>query len=108
VGGGRHLKDGYRHLYSKRTLYVDEDTWFMLMADNYDSRGELWRTSVVNYFYAYEMNTWQAGVGLYHDLNAGTYLAFNLVNEQPGAYKLNQGKFTERDFGPEAARRMGL
>jgi hypothetical protein len=79
---------------------VDEDTWFMLMADNYDSRGELWRTSVVNYFYAYEMNTWQAGVGLYHDLNAGTYLAFNLVNEQPGAYKLNQGKFTERDFGP--------
>lgn len=102
------LKDGYRHLYSKRTLYVDEDTWFMLMADNYDSRGELWRTSVVNYFYAYEMNTWQAGVGLYHDLNAGTYLAFNLVNEQPGAYKLNQGKFTERDFGPEAARRMGL
>lgn len=102
------LKPGFRHLYGKRVMYLDEDTWFMVMADNYDTRGELWRTSMLNYFYAYEMNTWQAGVGLYHDLNAGTYLAFNLINEQPGAYKLNEGKFSERDFGPEAARRAGL
>ncbi len=102
------LKEGYRHLYGKRVMYVDEDSWLMKMAENYDARGGLWRTSMMNYFYAYEANTWQAGVGLYHDLQTGTYLAFNLVNEQRNGYTLNTGKLSERDFGPEAARRAGL
>lgn len=101
------LKEGFRHLYGKRVLYIDADTLFAIMADNYDARGELWRTSMLHHFYAYEMNTWQAGVGFYHDLNAGTYLGFNLINEQPRAYRLNEGRLSERDFGPEAARRVG-
>lgn len=101
------LKDGYRHLYSKRRMYIDEDNWLMIMADNYDARGGLWRTSMINYFYDYAANTWQAGVGLYHDLEAKSYLAFNLINEQPAGYSLNRGDLTPRDFGPEAARRAG-
>ena len=101
------LKPGYRHLYGKRKMYIDEDTWFPIMADNYDTRGELWRTSMLNYFYAPEAQIWQAGVGLYHDLDASTYLAFNLVNEQRNAYFLNKGGMSARDFGPEAARRLG-
>ncbi|SIP98262.1 DUF1329 domain-containing protein [Marinobacterium stanieri] len=102
------LKDGYRHIYGKRRMYVDEDNWFMVMGDNYDARGNLWRTSMVNYFYAYEAQTWQAGAGFYHDLQASSYQAFNLVNEQPKAYTLNKGDLTSRDFGPQAARRAGL
>ncbi len=103
-----NVKPGFRHLYGKRVMYIDEDSWLMKMAENYDTRGGLWRTSMMNYFYAYEAKTWQAGVGLYHDLMAGTYLAFNLVNEQRNGYTLNTGKLSERDFGPEAARRAGL
>ncbi len=102
-----NLKPGYRHLYGKRRLYIDEDTWFPIVGDNYDNRGELWRTSMVNYFYAYERQGPQAGVGFYHDLNAGSYLAFNLINEQRKGYTLNEGKFSPGDFGPEAARRAG-
>ena len=88
-------------------MYLDEDTMFPIMADNYDTRGQLWRTSMVNHFYAFEMQTMQAGSGFYHDLNAGTYLGFNLVNEQPSGYTLNDGSISAKDFGPEAARRMG-
>ena len=102
------LKEGFRHLYGKRVMYIDEDTHLMMMGENYDARGGLWRTGMVNYFYAYEANTWQAGVGLYHDLQTGSYLAFNLVNEQRGGYTLNTGKINEKDFGAEAARRAGL
>ena len=29
------------------------------------------------------------------------------VNEQPGGYTLNDGSISAKDFGPEAARRMG-
>ncbi len=101
------LKDGFRHLYGKREMYIDADTMFPIMADNYDARGQLWRTSFINHFYAYEMSTYQAGAGFYYDLNAGTYLGFNLVNEQPNAYRLNDSNISERDFGPEAARRVG-
>src|SRR3546814_17968816 len=35
------LKDGVRHIYNKRRLYADEDTWMALWADNYDARGQL-------------------------------------------------------------------
>ncbi len=101
------IKENYRHLYTKRHMYVDEDSWLMIMADNYDARGGLWRTSMINYFYAYEAQTWQAGVGLYHDLQARSYLAFNLINQQPRGYTLNRGNLSARDFGPEAARRTG-
>lgn len=101
------LKDGYRHLYSKRDIYVDEDSWFAIMGDNYDSRGELWRTSLVNYIHLPELQGWHSGVGLYHDLSAGDYLAFNLINEQRQGYKINAGNLSPGDFGPEAARRAG-
>ncbi|MCV9992615.1 DUF1329 domain-containing protein, partial [Burkholderia pseudomallei] len=40
------LKNGYRHQYAKRVLYIDEDSWMTLLADNYDARGQLWRTNV--------------------------------------------------------------
>ena len=37
------LKSGQSHLYSRRTLYVDEDSWQILAVDCYDSRGQLYR-----------------------------------------------------------------
>lgn len=30
------LKEGYRHRYAKRVLYIEEDSWQAVMADNYD------------------------------------------------------------------------
>ncbi|OYT95892.1 MAG: outer membrane lipoprotein-sorting protein, partial [Pseudomonas sp. PGPPP3] len=32
------LKTGERHVYAKRRFYLDEDSWSILMAENYDSR----------------------------------------------------------------------
>ncbi len=101
------LKSGFRHLYSKRVIYVDADTLTAVMADNYDSRGELWRTAIMGHFYAYEAQTWYGGATFYHDLQSGTYTGFNLVNERPESYILNSGKVTPQMFGPEAARRTG-
>ena len=33
------LKPGQRHIYGKRTFYLDEDTWSVLAEDAYDNRG---------------------------------------------------------------------
>jgi len=37
------LKQGKRHLYSKQTFYLDEDSWAAALADKYDGRGQLYR-----------------------------------------------------------------
>ena len=40
------LKPGKRHVYSKRTFYLDEDSWAALAADQYDARGQLYRVEL--------------------------------------------------------------
>ncbi len=38
------LKPDKRHIYSKRVFYIDEDTWAALASDEYDARGQLYRS----------------------------------------------------------------
>jgi len=101
------LKPGLRHVYGRRVIYADEDTWLPLWADNYDVRGELWRTNLANWFYSQESSTFHRGVTVYHDLRAGAYEATYLVNESgAGWWRLDQ-KFPLSMFRPEAAARGG-
>ena len=47
------LKEGTSHVYARRTFYLDEDSWQITVADNYDGSGSLWCVSVahlVNYY----------------------------------------------------------
>lgn len=47
------LKTGFRNVVPKRTVYMDEDTWGIVLADLWDSQGKLYRGAinypVVNY-----------------------------------------------------------
>ena len=101
------VKSGYRHAYARRTFYIDEDSWHALWVDNYDGRGNLWRASMVNYFWAPEIGGFQAGVAVYHDLTAGAYFADRLVNQSKQWWVLNQGGLTPEMFSESAAKRLG-
>ena len=99
------LTDGATHLYKRRTLYVDEDSWSILVADIYDNRDQLWRVSeghVINY---YEKPLVWPTLEVHTDLQAGRYLAFGLDNEFPMCTW--DSKLTSRDFTPAALRREG-
>jgi len=37
------VKSGVRHVAPKRTFYVDEDSWAIVVADDYDAQGKLWK-----------------------------------------------------------------
>ncbi len=37
------VKKGVRHLAPKRTFYLDEDSWSIVVADDYDAQGKLWK-----------------------------------------------------------------
>ena len=101
------LKEGYRHLYGKRVLFIDEDTGQAVMSDMYDARGSLWQYAFLNYYYGFDINAWQAGTAFYFDLNSGGYIAYNLFQERPVGPVLNKGDMTPALFTPEAARSAG-
>jgi len=101
------LKEGYRHVYGKRVLFIDEDTWHSVMADNYDARGQLWKHAMINYYYHPDMSAWQAGSQFFMDLNSGQYTGYGMTNETKKGAVLNEGKFTADQYTADAARAMG-
>jgi hypothetical protein len=54
-----NLKEGSRHIYSKRRFYLDEDSWSAAVIDMYDERDELYRVSMAYLKSFYEIPaTW--------------------------------------------------
>ena len=101
------LKEGFRHIYGKRVLFLDEDTGQAVASDIYDTRGQLWQQAFINYYYSFDIKAWHAGTSFYHDLNSGGYMAYNLFQERPKGPILNKGDMTPAMFTPEAARNAG-
>jgi hypothetical protein len=67
------LKPGQRDLYSKRVFYIDEDSWVAVAADQYDARGQLYRSTLANMTYSYDVNAVNADNYVYHDFASGAY-----------------------------------
>lgn len=100
------LKPGQRHIYGKRTLYLDEDSWSVLAEDAYDTRGGLWRAAMHGLVQAYDAQVPFYRFGIYHDLDSGGYLVGGLDNEIREPIRFDaRGKLT--DFQPDALRRLG-
>ena len=100
-----NLKDGFRHIYQKRTFYIDEDSWQIQEADMYDKNGELYRVAFAYGINYYDVPTQWSTLDVYHDLNSRRYLAIGLDNET------KMYDFTirprESEFTPNALRRRG-
>ena len=99
------LKEGASHIYKRRTFYVDEDSWQILVADIYDNRDQLWRVSEAHLVNYYEKPLVWPTLEVHTDLQAGRYLAFGLDNEFPMC-TWDTG-LRSRDFTPAALRREG-
>jgi hypothetical protein len=100
------LKPGQRHIYGKRTFYLDEDSWSVLAEDVYDTRGSLWRASMHALVQAYDAQVPFYRFGIYHDLNSGGYLVGGLDNEIKEPIQFN-ARARILDFQPDALRRLG-
>ena len=101
------VKDGFRHIYNKRILYADEDGWLTLTADAWDQQDQMFRVTMILWFYSQEAGAFHRGVSLYHDLSSGAYEATYLVNEAgPDWWRLNT-PMEKREFSPQAAQRAG-
>jgi hypothetical protein len=100
------IKPGTSHLYARRTFYIDEDSWQILAADQYDGRGQMWRVSEAHCINYYDAQVFWSTLEVHLDLQNGRYLAIGLDNEN-AMYDFTI-KRTPADYTPDSLRREGL
>jgi hypothetical protein len=94
------LRPGMQHVYSRRVFYIDEDSWQIAVADNYDQDGKLWRTAEAHALNYYQVPVHWSTLEVYNDLQTQRYLASGLDNRR------NPYRFFDtadpREFSPNA------
>ncbi|MFH7365383.1 DUF1329 domain-containing protein, partial [Pseudomonas syringae group genomosp. 7] len=103
-----HLKPTERHVYSRRTLYLDEDSCQAAIVDQYDGRGQQWRVSKASLKNYYELHTPWSALDVFHDLQARRYQVQNLDNQEPGTSDFSQPAAGMNAFKPDALLRRGI
>jgi len=93
------LKPGQRHVYSKRTYYIDEDGYGSGMFDAFDHNGQLYRSMFNLSMPMYDAGIVHAGSSLVYDFNKGVYLT---VGDHSGAGLKVIPAYPERDLTPDA------
>ncbi|CAD5109380.1 DUF1329 domain-containing protein [Zestomonas carbonaria] len=100
------LKTGQKHIYGKRVMFLDEDSWTVLEEDAYDTRGQLWRVGVHPLIQFYDAGLPWYRANIWHDLSNGNYLVAGLDNEVKKPWKFDV-KGRQAEFQPDALRRAG-
>nr|VFK47015.1 MAG: Protein of unknown function (DUF1329) [Candidatus Kentron sp. TC] len=101
------LKEDTRHIYKRRTFYLDEDSWQIMHVDQYDNRNRLWRVSEAHVINYYEVPVLWSTVEAHYDLQSGRYIAFGLNNEEDFTVDFSATHLSESDFSVAALRRDG-
>jgi hypothetical protein len=101
-----NLKPGMRHINPKRTFYLDEDSYQIVLIDHYDARGELWRLSEAHCINYYEVPTFWSTIDVHYDLQSGRYVGQGFDNTMPvNTFNVNMNP---GDFTPQALRTRGV
>ena len=102
------VKSGKRHLFPKRTFFLDEDSWMILAEDLYDGQDKIWRVMESYPYVATELPACVYQGYISYDLNVGRYMADNM----PHGGKVDwlagkEGRIDPARFSPDELRRMG-
>jgi len=76
------LRTGMQHLYAKRRYYFDEDSWQIVLAEEYNSDGELVQTTEAHTVNDYTVPMVFSTLEVTYDLKTGRYFAEGLDNER--------------------------
>lgn len=103
------LKAGMRHIFPKRVFYLDEDSWAILVVDNYDAQGKVWRVQESSIHPAYEIPACVGQEFMSYDLSVGRYVAENATQERPETDWLagKEGRIDPNKFNADELRRVG-
>ena len=99
------LKEKWRHVYSKRTFYVDEDSWQVVATDQYNKQGKLWRVSLSYPKFYPDMPGIFPVINVFHDLISQKYHVMGLQNEENSKIKFNAELAKDSLFTPSGFKR---
>ena len=101
------VKEGQRHIYAKRTLYIDEDTWGIVATAKYDNSGSLWRVGYNLPVVAGDVPITAGGAQLNYDLKTGVQYVLNSVVGQSTGIVFDADPKPASFFSVGALRRRG-
>ncbi len=99
------LKDGMRHINAKRTFYLDEDSYQIVLIDHYDGRDQLWRASEAHSINYYDVPTTWSTIEVHYDLQSGRYVGQGFDNTT--AVNTFNVELQPSQFTPQALRSRG-
>ncbi|RZI39935.1 DUF1329 domain-containing protein [Herbaspirillum sp. HC18] len=100
------LREGKRHIYSKRVFYLDEDSWAAIASDEYDARGQLYRSGFAYVTPSYDMPAPSADLHGFYDLVSGVYSLIGYTAETGG---VRIGKpLPDREWTPDSLAGSGV
>lgn len=100
------LKEGASHIYSKRTLFADEDGFQILLSESYDQSGKLWRFNENHVVLYYDVPTTGTAGQIYHDVQNGKYYVARMFADTEPPQFSEKGK-PMQFFTPSALRSLG-
>ena len=74
-----NVKSGMRHASPKKTMYIDEDSWNLVVSDDYDVKGQIWRTKENYIVPIWEIGACAPVASVYTDLVGRRYILDNTV-----------------------------
>jgi hypothetical protein len=100
------LKEKWRHVYSQRDFYIDEDSWQVMVADQYNKQGKLWRVSMSYPKFYPEMPGILPVINVFHDLISKKYHVMGLKNEEKTDIIFNGDIAKDSLFTPSGFKRF--
>ena len=76
-------RGGKRHSFGLRVFYLDEDSWNVVLVENYDHEGRLWRFQEGHVLPHYAVQSANCFPVITYDLKDGRYFASRLLSEEP-------------------------
>ena len=98
------LKSDAYHVYKKRVFYIDEDSWSIAIADQYDRHGKIWRISMAHLKNYYEVPLIFSTSEVYLDLKSKYYNVAGLTNEEKSSGDFSDTPPPKSYFSPAGLR----
>jgi len=96
-------RTGIGHIYARRMFYIDEDSWQIMISEEYDDEDNLWRVSEAHNISYYSEPVFWTTMEMTYDLKAERYYIDGL-DDGYAAYDFDPG-FRGNAFTASAARR---
>lgn len=100
------LVEGKRNIYSKRTFYLDEDSWVAVSSDEYDGRNQLYRAGFAYITPSYEVPAPFADLYVHYDLIGSNYAVNGYTAETGGVRYVEM--WPEKEFTPDRLSSSGI